>query len=363
MRIAYLCEHSTLLGGERSLTTFLAHAVRLGIEPFVVCPSEGRLVEAVAAAGWAHLPWPGEPKSSHSAAADLLSAAGIDLVHANSLSLLDAASALRQLLDKPAIVHVRDVYGLSLARRNRLASLDGVIAVSHAVGRWLRDQGAPEDRLHVIANAVEMRRAADPNESASRASLGLPTGKRLVAVIGQICLRKGQDTFLAAASTIAGARSDVDFLLIGERYSAKEESRAFEARLKEMGSRPPLAGRVHWLGYRDDVERLLPHLDVVVVASRQEPLSRVLLESLAAGVPVVATDVGGSGEILDEGRMGRLVPVDDVASMARAIQETLDDETGRARLKIQGPEHIRRHYGPEKQAAEILAIYRALGAR
>lgn len=83
--------------------------------------------------------------------------------------------------------------------------------------------------------------------------------------------------------------------------------------------------RVHWLGTRGDVSRVLNEIDLLVHPAKQEPLGRVLLEAMAAGVPVVATDVGGTREILDDGVSGRLVPPGDAATLAAALETVLGD--------------------------------------
>ena len=120
---------------------------------------------------------------------------------------------------------------------------------------------------------------------------------------------------------------------------------------------PPLAGRAHLLGYRDDVPALLAGLDVLVVPSRQEPLSRVLLEGLALGVPAVATAVGGSPEILDDGRFGMLVPPDDPGAIARGIEELLGNQTLRGKYHQHGPERVRTTFTLERQVAAVRALY------
>ena len=95
---------------------------------------------------------------------------------------------------------------------------------------------------------------------------------------------------------VAGDDLPFAWLIIGQRFSEKEESRQFEAGLHQAGA-GPLAGRIHFLGVRDDIPEILNELTLLVHPARQEPLGRVLLEAAAAGVAVVATDVGGTREI------------------------------------------------------------------
>lgn len=140
------------------------------------------------------------------------------------------------------------------------------------------------------------------------------------------------------------------WLVIGQRFSGKEESRQFEDRLHQAAA-GPLAGRVHFLGVRDDVDRILNELTLLVHPARQEPLSRVLLEAAAAGLAVVATDVGGTREIFpSEGEAACLVPPDDAQAMSAAIGGLLGDPALRRRLA----ENAR------KRAEEAFGVHRAV---
>jgi glycosyltransferase involved in cell wall biosynthesis len=170
-------------------------------------------------------------------------------------------------------------------------------------------------------------------------------------------LRKGQDLFLDAAARVAGQIADARFVIAGERYSNKPESRAFEADLVERANTPPLACRTHLLGYRDDIPSLLTDLDVLVVPSRQEPLSRVLLEGLATGAAAVATAVGGTPEILVEGEHGLMVPPDDPERMAEAITRLLGNPSMCDKMRTAGPPRAREMFSPPRQIEALRKLY------
>lgn len=359
MKIAYLCEFPTLLGGERSLLTFLDAATTRGVVPIVVCPAEGRFANEIRERQLTLVPWQDRAKNSIASAGESLRHETVEVIHANSLSMAGVAVELRTRLKVPAVLHVRDVYRLSRQQWRRVQAFDAVLAVSSYVGRWLHEHGVAEPVLHRIPNAV----ASIANDPSVAAEDWLQSPMRKVACIGQICLRKGQDLFLHAAERIARDRTDVEFLLIGERYSRKLESEAFEMDLRRLAASGALNGRVRWLGYREDVQALLPYIDVCVVSSRQEPLSRVLLEALATGTPAVATDVGGNREILAGGRFGLLVPTDDAAAMAVAIDRMLDDKCHRDRIRVEGPLQARGLYSPDRQADAIVGLYQHLLGR
>jgi glycosyltransferase involved in cell wall biosynthesis len=155
---------------------------------------------------------------------------------------------------------------------------------------------------------------------------GVPDDAPTVLFAGQIGLRKGLDTWLEAAARIARPRPDVHFLIAGSRHSQKEESIALEATMRARSASGILAGRVHWLGWRDDLPALMNRATVLLHTARQEPLGRVLLEAFASGLPAVATRVGGTPEIFCDPEIERLmVPVDDAEAAAREVLRLMGD--------------------------------------
>ena len=158
IRVAYLCEFPTLLGGERSLLVFLEHAQTAGIEPVVVAPGPGPLSRALEESRIERIDWPPGGRHGAEGLAPLFRARGIHIVHANSLMTADAAHVLSGELLVPGVTHVRDIMSLSPARRARLASLACVITVSDAVRLWLHESGVPDERLSRIHNAVDGER-------------------------------------------------------------------------------------------------------------------------------------------------------------------------------------------------------------
>ncbi|WP_419192537.1 glycosyltransferase family 4 protein [Kolteria novifilia] len=327
------------------------------LEPTVIAPATGRLAEALAARGIDHLPWWGGEEGQATLASGLRERR-VELVHANSLMTADRARRLGKRLGLPAIAHVRDIMRLSDGRKGRLAKLDAIIAVSKAVASDLIAQGLPGDLVKTIHNGVDgasLRSQVVPGRF--RAELGLPPESRLLGCIGQVALRKGQDLFLEMAESLADRDGTIHFVLAGARYSSKEESRQFEEGLHEKATGSRLRGRVHFVGYRTDVPSILNDLDLLVIPSRQEPLSRVLLEGLALGVPVVATNVGGMEELLDHGRTGLLVAPDDAATLAEAAWELLRDEPRRRELRPMGPRWVSERFSVERQTQAIRSLY------
>jgi len=188
--------------------------------------------------------------------------------------------------------------------------------------------------------------------------LDLPPTAQLIGAIGQIGPRKGQDILIKAAMQLADLFSNVHWLIVGNRYSEKDESRQFERALREAAQRSPLAGRVHFLGVRSDMDRLLAELTLVAHPARQEPLGRVLLESAASGKPIAATCVGGTPEIFPPTlKAAALIPPDDAPALAKAVAGLLADGASRRRMSAAARERAEARFDIRTSTEELLRHY------
>lgn len=326
MHVAVLFEYPTLHGGERSLLAVIDELRRQGraVQFSAVAPATGPLAAALAARGIPHRPWSvrADQLAGRTSLLQIVEELHPDLVHANSLSMARVLGRIHENLNRPATGHLRDIVGLSAAAIGELNRLDRVIVVSEATRRFHVAQGLDADRTVVIHNGVDLQEFAPrPATGFLHRELKLPSEARLMAAIGQIGLRKGWDVL--ADATLPN--KTVHLVLIGERFSEKEESRRYEADLRHRFDRGPWTNRVHWLGTRTDVGRILNETDLLAHPAKQEPLGRVLLEAMASGVPIVATDVGGTREIIDDGVSGLLVPPGDAAALTTALVTVLEN--------------------------------------
>jgi glycosyltransferase involved in cell wall biosynthesis len=362
-----LCEFLTLLGGERSMLSTLAAIRAAGFDVYVAAPPIGALANAVRDAGVPLVDWTthdsaGERRTGEQIRcdlADLIAKLSPDLVHANSLSTARLAGPVIAAASVPGIGHLRDIVGLSRQAIVDVNRLDRLLAVSQATRDFHVEQGIDAAKCVVIRNGVDLE-TFRPRAATGylHRELGLAPGARLVATIGQIGMRKGTDVALAAATRWMAASPDVHWLVVGERTSKKEEAHELERRLHATSAEPPLAGRVHFLGTRDDVSRLLPECALLVHAARQEPLGRVLLEAAACGLAVVATDVGGTREVFPSEADGALlVPHDDPAALAAAVQTVLGDPGRRQALGEAARRRMEAAFDVHLAAAGLIDLY------
>jgi glycosyltransferase involved in cell wall biosynthesis len=201
---------------------------------------------------------------------------------------------------------------------------DCVLVNAEAVRERLLAEGFPAHKLVVIPNGINLVGFSSRlSRDTAREALGLPAGGPLVTVISRLNPMKGIEHFLQAAQQIAARLPEVRFLVVGDCEAAPGRA-SYRSFLEGRAARLGLAGRVLFLGFRSDVADLLAASTVSVLPSLSEGLSNVLLESMAVGVPVVATRVGGNPEAVEHGVTGLLVDPGDPSGLAHAITLLLE---------------------------------------
>jgi glycosyltransferase involved in cell wall biosynthesis len=350
--ILILCEYPTLNGGERSMLATFDGVRAAGFSPVVMAPPNGPLAQELTTRGIELIPFLCRATDGSRIPQDrlreelakILRRRPPALLHANSLAMGRLSGPVAADCRLPSISHLRDIIGLSAQAIADLNCHRRLLAVSAATRAFHVARGLSGEKTVVLYNGVDLDlfRPRMPTGYLHR-ELGLAADAQLIGNIGQIGLRKGQDVLLRAAAQIAGASPTAHYLIIGERNSDKSESRQFEIALANAASES-LAGRVHFLGRRTDISQLLTELTMLVHTARQEPLGRVLIESSAAGVAIVATDVGGTREIFPpEADAARIVPANDADSLAAAMLNLLENSNVRSHLGAAA-----RHYAEEK---------------
>jgi glycosyltransferase involved in cell wall biosynthesis len=398
-RVAIVFEYGTLNGGERSMLAALDALPKGTVDVAAIAPPGGPLAEALRSRGIVHTPLEFRAADgthlSRERVAEALKGAVLDLapdiVHANSLAMGRLTGAIAPELPMPTVAHLRDILHLSRAAVADLNRNTLLLAVSAATREFHAAQGLRAERVRVLYNGVDcrlfqpgapgvgagMRRPQRNSAGGSRWStpatreplatkgwlrteLRLPQDAFLVATIGQISLRKGQDVLAEAAALLGPQFPEMHFVLVGERHSAKRESIEFEQAVMGRFTAAGLGRRLHRLGYRDDVARLLNEIDLLVHPAHQEPLGRVLLEAAAAELPIVATAVGGTAEILTDGVSARLVPPGQPAKLAAAISELLQDAEMSRRFAAAARDRVCTAFDIADRAADLAAVWREL---
>lgn len=232
--------------------------------------------------------------------------------------------------------------------------MDRVVCVSEGQAVKVRAAGVPAARVAVIRNAIgtEAFAPADPSYREQLRKLLPPECRRIVGAAGRLSPEKGFDQLLEAATRVLRTDPAVGFVLFGDGPLRRQLAAQIAARGLEK--------RFILAGFRTDVERFLPHVDVVALPSFREGLPNIVLEAFAAGVPVVATAVGGTPEVVEEGVHGFLVPPGQPALLAQRILEVLQDEDARRSMGLRGRQRVREQFNFEAQSLQYQQLFAEL---
>jgi glycosyltransferase involved in cell wall biosynthesis len=267
-----------------------------------------------------------------------------------------------KLAGVPVLWHLREILSVPrpvrwvLYKWLKLCS-KRVVCVSNAV----RDSAVKEEpglarKSVVVYNAVTVSESEKIESSTDlRAELGLPPGTRLVGMVGRISNWKGQEILVKASSLVLQSHPDVHFVAVGSYFAGEAH---YLEELKDLVRTLALEERFHIVGYRSDVVNVYRTLDVFVLPSiKPEPFGRVTVEAMTQGCAVIATNHGGSCELIEQGVTGMLVPPSDPKSLAEAIEQLLSDSTLRNNMGKAASIYALKNFGLqnyERQMRDII---------
>lgn len=288
----------------------------------------------------------------------------VDLVHAHLAYATIWALLAGRLLRRPVVatLHVRPprapAWSREGIRRRLLVALANrwaarVVAVSEAVRRaWVEEAGLAPARAVVVHNGVDLDVAADRGGAeAARRDLGVPAGAPLVLTVSVLRPGKGIEVLLDALPAVLARQPGARFAVVGDGPARSE----LERRGAAAGAR--VAAALSWTGFRHDVPALLAAADLLVLPSLDDAFPTVLLEAMAAGLPVVATRAGGIPEIVEEGVTGILVPPGDPAPLADAVATLLADPDRRRRLGAAGRRRAEERFSTAAWLGRLERLY------
>jgi glycosyltransferase involved in cell wall biosynthesis len=282
--------------------------------------------------------------------------AGPDVVHAQNVRhaaiCRAAAVAARLGRHEPVLATFHGVLPAEYRRAAQLLRLaDHVACVSGAVLERIVAAGLPPSRVSLVRNSVAIPPPLSPERRVELdRELGL-AGAPVVAIVGRLVAQKAHERFVVAAAAVARARPDVRFLVVGVGPRRAE----IERQVAGAG----LADRVSFTGARSDAREIIARAELLVFSSAWEGLSIAALEALAAGTPVVSTDVEGMRELLADGA-GAVVPLDDGAALGERLVEILDDESRRLAMGRAGQALIARDFSLSGMIDAYVRLYERL---
>lgn len=274
-----------------------------------------------------------------------LKAAGYNLIDAH-FAYPDghAAVLLGRWLGLPVTVtlrgtevpHSRDP-GLRRKVQAVLRHADKVITVSESLRRLAVELGMPEDKGVVVGNGVDTERFSPMDRQAARARYNLPKDAKVLITVGALVERKGFHRVIDCLPALLSRHPNLHYLIVGGESPEGDMETELRAQVRRLG----LVGRVHFLGLvtPEALKWPLSAADVFVLATRNEGWANVILEAMACGLPVVATDVGGNREVIAREDLGKIVPFGDHNALVLALDQALSRDWNRSAIRAHAVEN------------------------
>lgn len=233
--------------------------------------------------------------------------------------------------------------------------MTAVIGNSQKVVSQLGEEGVSADKLHLIYNGVDLAAfAASPSRQAARASLDIAEDTLVLAIVANLIPYKGHQDLLQALA-LASADLPEDWVLL---CAGRDDG--IGPRLQDRARSLGLDNRIRWLGSVENIPALLPAADIGLLVSHEEGFSNAVIEYMAAGLPVVATDVGGNSEAVGNGETGLIVPARDPVHLAEAIRILAGDKDMRLRMGRAGCNRAQERYALDTCVEAYIRLYRQL---
>ncbi|MFM8303853.1 MAG: glycosyltransferase [Actinomycetota bacterium] len=390
VRVAYLGHTAVLSGGELALARLILALDH--VEPLVVLGEDGPLVARLQSAGFRVEVMPLPERTAHlhrdrvrgthlpvvSVIDSLryawrlrrwLSDEQVDVVHTNSLKADLYGGLAGRLAGVPVVWHVRDRIASDYLPSAAVALMRGlarvlpsaIIVNSRATAVTLARSGATVIPSPLETNSAPSARVTVVPDVAPTKEGRWPPAPRpfTVGLVGRLAPWKGQDLFLRAFA-VAFPTGDARARIVGAALFGEDD---WAARLPALAAELGIADRVDFVGFTDDVRSEYARIDVLVHASTvPEPFGQVVVEAMAAGVPVVAANAGGPAEVVTAGVDGILYPMGDVNALASALRSLADDLALRRSLAAAGQRRAE-DFTAERIAPQVMQVYRRVLAQ
>jgi glycosyltransferase involved in cell wall biosynthesis len=347
-------------GGEISLLNLLEKIDRSRFEPVLILPERGGMEKYASELDIPVRFLEVKPLKHPAAPLRLASAIGgysaifneekADIVHVNATARRAlSAGVAAKISGIPAILHVRIIDSDGIADRILATLYTRVIANSKATAGRFAAIKSEDSKVTVIHNPVDLNKfRMMPANKDVRMSLGAGEGDILAGVVGWLHEFKGHKYFIDAATRLTD-KENIKFVIVGDG--------PLRAELEAQASADPAAKNIRFAGHRSDMTDVMNALDILVLPSLREHFGRVLIEAMACGKPVVATNAGGVPEIVIDGETGLLVPPRDPIALASAIGRLAEDSSLRESMGRSGAERAARLFSSERHAELVQNIY------
>lgn len=370
-------------GGEVILTYLVKHLCQSGYECAVAMPYNGEYVQIWQSLGCKCFELPLQPVTGRSDIRSLdisfhlrvlyayykvsiklfkiIRVFQPQIVYANSFWAVFYVALLVKLLRLRLIWHVHDLIRSRFFNRIMISItdkfVDRLIVISNAVGQSMIAVGATPSKIVVIYNGIDTKRF-DPQQICGnirlREMLGIHEDDFVIVSIGRLIPRKGHSTLIRAIGFLARKYPNIRAIIVGAPYDSDSEQ--YRDKLRELTTTLGLQDKVLFAGWQPKVEQFILNSDVVVSVSWAEPFGLSIVEAMALGRPVIATNGGGEAEIVVNGFTGILVPPKDEKALATAIVQLMEDRKLSKKMGDAAVQRARECFSVTRFVSDIIKV-------
>jgi len=234
-----------------------------------------------------------------------------------------------------------------------MRTFDHLIAVSRATKKQMVDAGIPTELISVVHNGIDTHTWSPCQTNvAMQEALGLENAVPIIGYVGRLSAEKDLYSWLRAVALVTTEYPQARFVIVGE---GRNDS--LLAELRKMAAGLDIADKVKFLGYRENLPAIYATFDIFFLSSLREGICNSLLEAMAVGIPVVATDVGGTKELVIDGQTGYMVPNGDFEAMAQSLLRLACDSSLRKKIGVAGRKRIENDFSFASRLSRIETLY------
>ena len=358
MKVLHITSPKTWRGGEQQLIYLAQELKKLGVEQLIMCPFNSAVHKYCLKNHFPHITYfkgfSANPmvafRVTHISRREAVDLIHVHDSHAHNFAVL---SSVLTSNDLPVVVSRRVDFAISgtsmsLFKYNH-PRVKKIVCVSNAIKNIMEEFIEEKEKLTVVHSGIDLARFEGVETGASlREEFNIPADHKLIGNVAALAPHKDYPTFVRTAKALIDRGEKMRFVAIGEGPSRKEAEEA----IAEAG----MEDHIHLAGFRDNVPSLLLELDLFLMTSKTEGLGTSLLDAQASGVPIVATDAGGIGEIVQHEKTGLLCDVGDENALADAVVRMLQEGDLRNRC-IDAARKSVREFSKERTAEKTLDVY------
>lgn len=364
-KVLYIHGESAIGGAERDLLSILAGLNRIQFLPIVICPDKGPFYEKLIELGIKTIilklpPW----RKIRSFLKipfvvlklnKIIKREGIHLVHINDFWYIPVGWIASKMCKIPVIAHVRGSIEPRKVKLYWLSCPDFLITASIAIQKTIQNAGVNPKSITTIYAGLNLNQIPDCLDSTSlKQKLQFSDGDPIIGIVANVCENKGYDYLIDALSIIKKEINNIRCLVVGA-WDEKYIEHLFTQTKKESVDK-----NIRFVGFQENVYPYLSIMDIFVFPSLTEGFGIALLEAMAMQKPVIATNIGGIPEIVDDGITGILIPPKDPKAIARAVVGLLNDRELKTVMGRQGAQKVRSYFSLINAIDQLQNVYATL---